>query len=102
MRTAAVVVVPSTYEGFGLPALEAMAAGAAVVAAARGALPEVCGDAALLVEPTGPELAAGIACALAGGADVERRRAAGRERALEFSWTRTAGGIASLYEELTA
>jgi glycosyltransferase involved in cell wall biosynthesis len=100
MRSASAVVVPSTYEGFGLPALEAMAAGTPVVAAACGALPEVCGgDAALLVEPTPAELARGIGETLAGGDAVERRVAAGLRRAHEFTWERAARATASVYDE---
>lgn len=102
MRTAAVVVVPSTYEGFGLPALEAMAAGAPLVAAARGALPEVCADAALLVEPVAGDLARGIAETLAGGPVVERRREAGLHRARAFTWERAARATAAVYEEAIA
>lgn len=99
IRTATAVVVPSIYEGFGLPALEAMVAGTPVVAAARGALPEVCGDAALLVEPTPGELARGLAEVLAGGPAVEQRRAAGRRRALSYTWEGAARATAELYEE---
>jgi glycosyltransferase involved in cell wall biosynthesis len=102
MRTAAAVVVPSSYEGFGLPALEGMVASAAVVAAARGALPEVCGDAALVVEPTPSAIAQGISEALAGGEAIDRMRAAGRRRALAFSWSRAASGTAAVYEEALA
>ena len=85
------VVVPSLYEGFGLPCLEAMAAGTPVVASSATALPETCGDAALLVDP---EDAEGFADALAGLVDDDelhaRLRAAGAERAAGFSWERTA------------
>ena len=60
MRRAAAVVVPSTYEGFGLPALEGMVCGTPVVAARCGALPEVCGDSAVLVQPDGEGIAGGF------------------------------------------
>lgn len=102
IRSAAVVVIPSTYEGFGLPALEAMAAGSAVVAANRSALPEVCGDGALLVQPTAEGIARGIVETLAGGAEVERRREAGRTRARAYTWERAARATAALYEEVVA
>lgn len=97
---AAVVVVPSTCEGFGLPALEAMATGAAVVAAARGALPEVCGDAAVLTEPDGPSLADGILHALADSAEIGALTARARRRALDFSWDRCASAYADLWRSL--
>ena len=88
------VVVPSLYEGFGLPCLEAMAAGTPVVASSATALPETCGDAALLVDP---EDAQGFADALAGLVEDDelraRLRAAGAERAAGFSWERTAAEL---------
>jgi glycosyltransferase involved in cell wall biosynthesis len=100
IRAATAVVVPSTYEGFGLPALEAMAAGVPVVAAACGALPEVCADGALLVPPDAAEFAAAIGEALAGGAAIERLRTAGRARAASFSWERAARETVAIYEEV--
>jgi alpha-1,3-rhamnosyl/mannosyltransferase len=99
MRTATTVVVPSTYEGFGLPALEGMAAGATVVATSCGALPEVCGDAALLVRPDAAEFAAAIGESLAGGSAIERLRTAARARAASFSWAQAARETAAIYEE---
>jgi glycosyltransferase involved in cell wall biosynthesis len=99
MRSAAVVVVPSTYEGFGLPALEAMAAGTPVVATVRGALPEVCGRAAVMVEPTPEALATGILEALAGGERIQRLREAGRARAREFTWKTAARRMLEVYVE---
>ncbi len=100
MRAAAAVVVPSLYEGFGLPALEALAASTPAVVAARGALPEVCRDGALLVEPTAAGLAAGILEALAGGDAVERRRARGLAIAREYTWERAARETVAIYEEV--
>jgi glycosyltransferase involved in cell wall biosynthesis len=76
--------MPSLYEGFGLPVLEAMASGTPVVAANRGALPETCGDAALVVEPED------FATAALQAIDDERLVAAGLERAAHFTWDRTA------------
>lgn len=96
MRAADAVVVPSLYEGFGLPALEGMAAGVPVVAANRGALPEVCGDAALLVEPTAEALADGILAVLEDG---DALRAAGPARAAAFTWERAAAETLAVYEE---
>jgi glycosyltransferase involved in cell wall biosynthesis len=85
---AGVVVVPSLYEGFGLPVLEAMVRGVPVVASNRSSLPEVAGDAALLVDPEDRgALRGAIERALQDGVTLG---AAGRERARQFSWERTA------------
>lgn len=102
MSHAAAVVVPSLYEGFGLPALEGMAAGAPVVAARTSALPEVCGDGAELVDPHGPALAAGLRRVLddEGRADELRRR--GAARAADFSWQRAAEAHLQAYRDATA
>ncbi len=83
--------MPSIYEGFGLPCLEAMACGTPVVAAKRGALPETCGDAALLADPDDP--AAFAQAVLEAARDDRLRRRlidAGRQRAASFPWSRTA------------
>jgi len=97
-RGAACLVFPSRYEGFGLPVLEAMASGTPVVAAAVGAVPEVAGDAAILVEPGEPEaIAEGIRHALE---ERERLVEAGLKRAAQFSWTETARRTLAVYREL--
>lgn len=100
---ATLVAYPSRYEGFGLPPLEAMACGAAVVASRVASLPEVLGDAAWLVPPgDGERLAAAIREALG---DHERRREmvdAGLERARAFTWTATASATAAVYRSLGA
>lgn len=89
---ACAAVVPSRYEGFGLPCLEAMACGTPLVAAKATALPETCGDAAVLVDP---DDAAGFADALVTVVgDVSLReglRRRGLDRAALFTWRRAAG-----------
>lgn len=86
-------VLPSLHEGFGLPCLEAMACGAPVVAAAAAALPETCGDAALLVDPRDQGAIAEAVLAAIGDEDL---RARGLRRAAEFSWERTVRELAAL------
>lgn len=102
MAAAQVVVVPSLVEGFGLPALEAMAVGTPVVAAARSSLPEVCGDAAVLVEPDGPALAEGIVHALGGSEEVRAGVDRGLLRAREYTWERAAAEHARVWRKVLA
>jgi alpha-1,3-rhamnosyl/mannosyltransferase len=100
---AEVFAFPSIYEGFGLPPLEAMAVGVPVVATAAGAVPEICGDAALTV-PVGDEDA--LATALAAALDEDACRAAliarGRSRVVTFTWDRCADGLTGLYRDAIA
>lgn len=94
---AAAVVVPSLYEGFGLPALEGMAAGAPVVAANTSSLVEVVADGGLLVEPTGIALADGIIFATSDHSEVRAAAARGKQRAHTFSWERSAKQHAQIW-----
>jgi glycosyltransferase involved in cell wall biosynthesis len=95
---ASCLAIPSLHEGFGLPAIEAMAAGTPVVASDRGALREVTGGAAVLVDPLDTDaIAAGILEAMESAA---RLSAAGREHARAFSWARSATLLAGVYGEL--
>jgi glycosyltransferase involved in cell wall biosynthesis len=100
LELADVVAVPSRYEGFGLPALEAMAAGTPVVAADATSLPEVLGDAGRLV-PVGAVGAWGEAISdlLADGAERARLTSAGLARAAGYTTTANATAFARLYRE---
>jgi glycosyltransferase involved in cell wall biosynthesis len=101
-ESAALFVFPSLYEGFGLPPLEAMATGTPVVASNVSALPEVLGDAALLVNPENVfEIARAIQEALL---DEELRRqliAKGKAQAARYSWDRTAREVLKVYREVS-
>ncbi|HXT69894.1 MAG TPA: glycosyltransferase family 1 protein [Vicinamibacterales bacterium] len=101
-RLAAVFVFPSLYEGFGLPPLEAMAAGTPVVTSNVSSLPEVVGNAALLIPPTD---AAAIADAIARVLNQPGLRAElverGFERVKQFSWERSVARVRQVYGELT-
>jgi len=100
-RQAAVVALPSSHEGFGLTALEAMACGAPLVASAVGNLPQLTLDVAVLVPPgDATALAAGIESVLTEPVRAARMRRAGVDRASGYTWERTAALTAAVYEEV--
>jgi glycosyltransferase involved in cell wall biosynthesis len=103
-KKAAAIIVPSLYEGFGLPVLEAMIRGKVVVAAKASSLPEVGGEAALYFHPSaGPEQLAGILeVALHDQALRTRLARLGKQRAAKFTWDRTAGEIAAAIKQLVS
>jgi glycosyltransferase involved in cell wall biosynthesis len=89
-RGALAFVLPSRYEGFGLTCLEAMACGTPVVAADRAALPETCGDAALLVDPDDQDAVAAAVVRAATASEVRSAlREAGLRRARRYEWRQT-------------
>ena len=97
---AVLVVLPSLDEGFGIPALEAMTVGVPVIAAARGALPEVVGDAGLLVDPLDvAALAASLERVLTDDQLRGRLSAAGAARARQFSWRASADALTGAYAQ---
>jgi glycosyltransferase involved in cell wall biosynthesis len=100
---ATVAVLPSLYEGFGLPVLEAMACGAPVVCSSASSLPEFGGEAARYFDPTDTEaMAAALAEVLADEALHAEMRCQGFQQVSRFSWRRAAQETRALYDRLTA
>jgi glycosyltransferase involved in cell wall biosynthesis len=98
---AAMLLLPSLHEGFGFPALEAMACGTPVITSTTSSLPEVVGDAALLVEPLDTEaLARAIARLFADGSLARDLSERGRRRAASFSWDRTARAVQAIIRDV--
>jgi alpha-1,3-rhamnosyl/mannosyltransferase len=98
---ASVFVYPSLAEGFGFPVLEAMACGAPVITSEVSSMPEVAGDAALLVDPLDTDaLRQALATVLGDSATVGRLRSASLKRAKDFSWRQTAQAVLGLYDQL--
>jgi len=96
-------VFPSLYEGFGLPVLEAMACGTPVITSNTSSLPEVAGDAALLVDPYDVDaIAEAMRRVLTDLNLAGELRVKGLARASEFSWERTARETLAVYEKVLA
>ncbi len=102
-NAAEVFVYPSLYEGFGLPPLEAMACGTAVIASNASSLPEVVGDAGLLVTPEDVDEWYAALCQLTRDSDLRALLAKkGLARSKEFTWTRMAQQTAQVYQNVLA
>jgi glycosyltransferase involved in cell wall biosynthesis len=101
-QAATVAVYPSLYEGFGLPPLEAMACGTPVITSNVSAMPEVVGEAGLLVDPRDANALAGALRTVLRDDELRTRlRSAGLDRAASFSWARTARATRAVYESAT-
>lgn len=101
LRHAAVLAYPSLDEGFGFPLLEAMACDVPIVASDAGSIPEIAGDAALLVAPSDVDgLARGLADVVSNESIRRRLIEAGRSRRADFSWATTVDRFTDLYERL--
>ncbi len=100
---AALLAIPSFYEGFGLPVLEAMHCGCPVVAANRGSLPEVGGTAAILLDVEDEDAwAATLWRVLTDSALRERMSTDGRQQAAQFTWDKTAAATLEMYRSIAA
>jgi glycosyltransferase involved in cell wall biosynthesis len=99
-RTASIFAFPTLDEGFGMPVLEAMSCGLPVIASAGSALPEVCGDAALLVNPLEVDEIAAALVQVASDENVARELTGkGQCRAQEFTWQKAVSATWDVYEE---
>lgn len=102
-RRACVFAYPSWFEGFGFPLLEAMACGTPVVTSDRASIPEVVGDAALMVDPWNADaLAEAIARVWHDGPERKERIARGCRRAREFRWDLAAENLVRVFERVTS
>jgi glycosyltransferase involved in cell wall biosynthesis len=102
-RLAAAFVFPSLYEGFGLPPLEAMASGTPVITSNVSSLPEVVGDAAMLIDPYEPNSIAEAMQRVLSDADLRRELTErGFARARHFSWERSVRRVREIYDEVLA
>jgi glycosyltransferase involved in cell wall biosynthesis len=98
---AEMAIYPSTYEGFGLPVLEAMACGAPVITSNVSSMPEIAGEAGVLVPPGDiSALGQAIEHLLSDPAERQRRSALGLERAARFTWQRTAAQTLEVYKRV--
>jgi glycosyltransferase involved in cell wall biosynthesis len=101
-QNALCLVFPSTYEGFGLPPLEAMAAGCPVIVSQAASLPEVCGEAALYCDPASPQDIAAKIARLRSDPDLrDELIRLGRERVGQFGWERNAERLLQVLEEVS-
>ena len=102
-RLARVFVFPSLYEGFGFPPLEAMASGTPVITSNVSSLPEVVGDAALLIDPLDPAAIANAMRRVLMDSDLrDDLRQRGLRRVQEFSWERSVRRVREIYDEVLA
>ena len=100
-RAADLFIYPSLFEGFGLPVLEAMASGTPVITSTVSSLPEVAGDAALLVNPEDTQALAEAIGQVLDDPDVAAAlREAGPRRASRFCWSRTAAATVEVYRSV--
>ena len=102
-RCSTAFVFPSLYEGFGLPALESMAQGAPIACSTAGALPEVCGRAAVYFDPRSVEAIVDAIDEMLNDEGLRRHLTeAGLSRAREFSWRRTAELTVEIYRRVAS
>lgn len=102
-RAAGVLAIPSHYEGFGLPALEAMHGGCPVIASNRGSLPEVVGDAAVSLEPDDVDAWADALARVLSSPDLaDGMRLAGLAQSAQFTWEKTAAATLDIYRTVGA